>query len=268
MRYLYTTDGFGGESYTEFTVDAVLSNGSLRLAAAHDTPISTPQKIEIHRTLNKTERAEEIAVQAGRYASRRVRAVWPDVLGSGGISQQGYHLCAALAGLASGVVSHQSLTNLEVTGFDSLTRTTDLFNRTQLNIMAGAGAWIVTQDPNTGRVYTRHAVTTGSTEDLTEREEMLVRNVDAISYLFQDRFKPYIGISNVVDSFLDVIRVETESLITFLRGNNFVRRLGSQLIDGEIAELRPHTLLRDRIVLAVNLTVPFAANNIEVHLVV
>lgn len=268
VKYLFTTDGFGGESSTEFVIDEVVNEEEIRLVTAHDVPVSTPQKVEIYRNYSKTERATAIAQQAGHYGSRRVRAVWPDVVTSGGISQEGYHLCAALAGLASGVVSHQGLTNLEVAGFDDMARTVGLFNRTQLNVMAAAGAWIVTNDPNTGRVYTRHAVTTGSTEDVNEREEMVVRNVDAISYLFLDRLSPYIGKSNVVPDFLEVIRVETESLITFLRGNNFIKRLGSQLIDGDITDLRQHTLLRDRIVLAVSLTIPYAANNIETHLVV
>ncbi len=268
VRFLYTTDGFGGESYSEFTVDDVISENTLRLFTGHNVAVSVPQKIEIWRNLNKTDRATEISLRAGAYASRRVRAVWPDVVYTAGEEQEGYHLCAALAGLASGVVSHQGMTNLEVTGFDDISRTTDLFSRTQLNIMAGAGAWIVTQDPNTGRVYSRHAVTTGSTDDVNEREEMIVRNVDAISYLFQDRFSPFIGISNVTPSFLEIVRAETESLIRFLTGNNFVQRLGSQLIDGTITDLRQHTLLRDRVVLAVELEVPVAANNIECHLVI
>lgn len=266
--YLFTTDGFGGESRTSFTVDQVISEDQVRLITGNATPVSTPQKVQIRRTLNKTDRSQAIADIAGHYTSRRVRAVWPDVVTSGGYSTPGYFLCAALAGLSSGVVSHQGLTNLAVTGFDDMKRTVDLFNRTQLNVMAGAGAWIVTEDPNTGTVFTRHAVTTGSTADINEREEMVVRNVDAISYLFQDRLKPFIGISNAVPDFLDVIRVETDSMIMFLRGNNFVKRLGSQLVAGEIKDLRLHTLLRDRVVLVLSLTIPYPANNVEVHLVV
>lgn len=267
-RFLFTTDGFGNASHTTFVIDEVISEDEVRLVTGHSVAVSTPQKVEIYRNLSDVERSEEIARTAGRYGSRRVRAVWPDVVTSGGIEQQGYHLCAALAGLASGVVSHQSLTNLEVAGFDDMARTVDVFNRSELNTMAGAGAWIVTHDPDTGRIYSRHALTTGDTDDVNEREEMVVRNVDAISFLFLDRLAPFIGQSNVVDDFFAVLRVEVDSLIMFLRSNNFIKRLGSQLVDGEITDLRQHTLLKDRVVLAVQLTIPYPVNNIEAHLVI
>ena len=177
-------------------------------------------------------------------------------------------MAAGLSGLSSGVVPHQGLTNLEIAGFDDITRTIDKFNRSQLDIMALAGVWIVTQDLNDGEVFSRHAVTTGDNEDLNQREEQITRNVDSISYLFARRFAPYIGISNVTPSMIDIIWAETRSAIEFLRSNGFVQRLGSQLIDAEITELRPHALLKDRIVLAIDLELPIPLNNLEIHLIV
>lgn len=268
VRALYDTDGFGGETYTEFTVDAVLSEDSLRVVTGHDVAVSVAQKIEVHRTLTATEEADEIAQSAGVWANRRVRAVWPDLIGNAGETVDGYYLCAALAGLCAGVVPHQGLTRLEISGFDDVSRTVNKFNRSQLNAMAYAGVWIVTQDHQTGQIYTRHAVTTGDSEDIAQREEMVCRNVDHISMLFSDRFAAFIGISNVTPSMLAIIRVETEACIEFLKSNNFVRRLGGQLIDATITELRPHVLLKDRVVLVVNLTIPYSLNNLECHLVV
>lgn len=268
LRYLYTTDGFGGTVYSEFVIDAVLNENTLRLVApGHTAAVNTAQKIEVHRNLTATEQASELALTNG-FSDRRVMSVWPDTIGSGGITFEGYHLCAALAGLASGVPPHAALTNVDISGFDDLTRTVDVFNRTQLNTMAAGGVWIVTQDLQTGAVHTRHAVTTGDTDDLNEREESITRNLDNISYYMLDLFSPYIGVSNVTSELLTVLRSELLSGIQALRSRNFTQRLGAQLTDGTITRLGAHSTLKDRVVIVTNLDLPNALNNLEQHLVV
>lgn len=268
VRYLYTTDSAGNTVYTEFVVDAVINETTIRLVSpGHTAAINTPTKMEVWRNLTATEQANELALTDG-YSDRRVRSVWPDEITSGGITMEGYHLCAALAALSGGVVPQQGLTNLEINGFDDVSRTVDIFNRTQLNIMAGGGVWIVTQDLQTGDVFTRHAVTTGDTDDINEREEMLTRNLDSVSYFFLDLLSPYIGISNVTTSTITVLRSEIRAGIQVLRSRNFIERLGGQIIDATIRELRPHTTLKDRVVCVLDLTMPYALNNLEMHLVV
>lgn len=266
VRFLYTADGFGGTTYTEFEVDAILNEDSLRLATGHSAAVNSPQKIEVWRNLNASAQAAEQALTLG-YSNRRVRAVWPDEVGSGGLVFPGYHLCAALAGLCSGVAPQQGLTNLSISGFDDLSRTVEVFNRTQLNTMAAGGVWIVTTDPDSGQVFTRHAVTTGDTNDINQREESITRNLDNISYFFQELLSPYIGISNVTDSLLTVLAAEIDSGLRALLGRNFVDRLGGQIRDGSLRELREHAVLRDRVVAVVDLDLPYALNNVELHLV-
>lgn len=268
VRTLYTSDGFGGVTYSEYVVDAVLTEDSLRLLTGPSAAINVASKIEVWRNLSATEEAAEIAVDAGSYNNRRIMAVWPDQIESSGTIQEGYHLCAALAGLASGVLPHQGLTNVEIAGFSDVARTIDKFNKPQLDTMAVAGVWIVTQDPVDGEIFTRHAVTTGDYEDASQREEMITRNVDSISYRFKDHFAPFIGVSNVTPSMLRLIALETGNLITVLRTERVTQRLGGQLIDGSILELRPHATLRDRLVMALDIEVPFPLNNLEIHLVI
>jgi hypothetical protein len=147
-------------------------------------------------------------------------------------------------------------------------RTTELFNRSQLDTIAVNGGWIVTQDPKSGEIYCRHAVTTGDYEDINEREEMITRNVDSISYYFYDVFAPYIGISNVTPSMLTIIEAETNAAIQFLRTANFTPRLGGQLIEATITDLRISPVFKDRILLSLDAEVPYALNNLEVHLLI
>lgn len=266
VRYLYTVDGFGEESYQEYVVDQVLSESTLLLYSGADAPVSVAQRVEIYHNLTRNEVADDIAERAGALSNRRGCAVWPDQVGEAGTLQPGYFLAAALGGLASGVVPQQGLTNVEVAGFDDFTRSYKYFNETQLNRMAEAGVWIVTEDRD-GTPHTRHALTTDNL-DLNRREEMIRRNVDSMSYLFLRRLRPYIGRTNVTPTMVRKLEYEITKIIDFFKNNGSTLELGSQLIDGSIRVLRLHPLLRDRIEIVLDLVVPAPLNNIELHLVV
>lgn len=266
VRYNYTVDGFGEEQYEEYVVDQVLSESSVLLFTGADSPVTVAQRVEIYHNLNRNEIADDIATRAGAFGNRRIVATWPDQVGEAGTMQAGYYLSAAVAGLASGVVPHQALTNVEIAGFDDFTRSYKYFNETQLNRMAEAGVWIVTEDRD-GTPHTRHALTTDNL-DLNRREEMIRRNVDSISYLFLRRLRPYIGRTNATPTMVVRLSAETQKLLDFFKANGFTDELGSQLIDGNIRVLRIHPLLRDRIEIVLDLVVPAPLNNIELHLVV
>lgn len=268
VRYMYESDAYGDSTYSEYVIDEVINESTLRLVTGTESAQPVARKMEVWRTLTLQEQAEAVASASGNWASARVRAIWPDRFEGDGVTQEGYFLCAILAGLASGVVPQQGLTNLEITGVTAVDRTTALFNRSQLDTIAANGGWIVTQDPRSGEVYTRHAVTTGDYENINVREEMVIRNVDSTSYYFQDKFAPYIGISNATPAMLDIIEAETNSAIQFLRTANFTQRLGGQLIDATITDLRISPVFKDRILLALDCTYPYALNNIEIHLMI
>ena len=248
-------------------VDDVQAEDQLRLVSGPSTAISVAAKIEIWRTLTAAEEATQLARHAGSFGDRRIRAVWPDVIESSGTLQEGYHLCAALAGLVSGVNPHQGLTNVEIAGFSNVDRTTKRFGRAQLDTLSGGGVWVVTQEPTTGQVYTRHAVTTGDYDDLNAREEMVTRNVDSISYRFKDALAPYIGVTNVTPRVLDALSVAIADVIAELQAVA-TPLLGGQLITAEVLELRQHLTLLDHVVVTISLTIPYALNNIQLRLVV
>ena len=266
VRYLYTTDGFDNEEYTEFVVDSVISEDSLLLFNGHTAAINVPQKIEVWHTLSKTEISDEVAAAAAVYSNRRVCAVWPDTVASAGQSMDGVFLCAAIAGLVSGVSPHQGLTNVELAGFDDVSRASDFFNSTQLDAMAESGVWIVTKDRD-GTVITRHALTTDNT-DLNSREEMIRRNLDAISYLFLHRLAQYIGKTNVTPTMLLLLENQVRNIINFLKNSGFTQELGAQLIDADIISIQQAVLAKDRVEIVLSLTLPAPLNNIDLHLIV
>lgn len=267
VRGLYSGDGFGNFTYTEFVVEEVQSENQLRVKTGTAAPQSVPAKIEVWRNLSAAEEAVEIGRSAGAWNDRRVRAVWPDQIESSGTVQEGYHLAAALAGLSSGVLPQQGLTNVQISGFSSVQRTTDKFNKLQLDAMAVAGVWVVTQAID-GEIYSRHAVTTGDYEDINQREEMITRNVDSISYRFKDYFAPFIGVTNVTPTMQDIILGGMNKLIRTLQTERVTPNLGGQLIGAEVSRFFVSEIFKDRYVAYIDLQVPYALNNIELHLVV
>lgn len=273
LRCLYTSDGFGNEEYSEFVVDAVQSEDQLRLLAGPTAAVSVAAKVEIWRTQTATEEAAALAANAGSWGDRRVRATWPDAIESSGTVQEGYFMNCAIAGLCSGVLPHQGLTRLELAGFTNVARTTEKFNKAQLDAMALGGVWVVTQTTvptaaGVGQVYTRHAVTTGDYDDINQREEMITRNVDSISFRFKDHFAPFIGVTNVTPAVQARIDLEAGNLIRALQSENATADLGGQLVSATIAELRPHLVFKDRYVMKIACEVPYPFNNVDIYLMI
>lgn len=274
VRFLYSIDAFGTSTYQEFIVDQVLSENSLVLLSGPTSPVSVAQKVEVWHTLTKNEIAADLVDQAQSFANRRVVATWPDIAGTAGNSQSGFFAAAAAAGEVSGVLPHQGLTNVEISGFDDFaSRTRDYFTSDQLNTLAEGGIWIMTEDRD-GTPHTRHALTTDMT-DLNSQEEMIRRNVDAISYVFLNRLRPFIGRTNATPSLLRKLRYEVLQVIKSLSETVISEDLGPQLISGTIAKdnsgveiLRIHPLAADRVEIVLNLVVPAPLNNIELHLVI
>lgn len=265
VRFLYSTDGFDNDTYVEFVVDEVLSENTLRLTSGGEVAITVAQKVEIHRTLTPSGLVQEVVDAVGRYASRRVVAIVNETVGNAGFTFPGYFLAAAIAGLRSAVNPHQGLTNVAVAGIDDAGTLVKGFNGSQLNEIAAAGGWIVIKTPD-GNFITRHAVTTDNT-DLNRREEMIRVNVDDISYQLLAVLEPYIGQANVVADVLTDMRNTLSSALDELTVNK-TPRIGPQLVSFTIRELRQHALLKDRVVIIVDLVVPYPINNIELRLVV
>lgn len=268
LRINYRGDGFGGTVFDEYVIDAVISNQQLRLKSGPDSPITVPSKFAVYKTLTKDEEATEYGKKAGVFANRRIYYVWPDKIEDGAGQQiDGFYACAAIAGLISSVVPQQGLTNVALEGFSAVTRTTEYFSESQLDTMAGSGVWIIDQNPDTGEIFNRHEVST-STVDVNQRELMVVKNVDSISFTFLNQLAPFIGRANVTPRFLTLLRRQIMSTSDFLKAQGATPSLGGQLIDAEIAELRPHTINKDQVVVVLNITIPYPVNVIELKLVI
>ena len=266
VRALYSVDGFGNETYSEYTIDLVQSEDSLRLLSGPDAPVNTASRVEIWRNLTADEQIAATTATGSRFGTRRVTNVWPDYYEKDSELTPGYFEACAIAGLRSATVPQRSLTNIALAGIDSVNRTTEKFTEAQLNTMAAAGTLIVTQNM-AGDVYIRHNLTTDMTSVQT-REESITANLDSISYVVLSAIAPFIGSSNLTDETINQIKVEIKDIINYLVNNSTIPTVGGQLISGTITKVERHPTLLDRLVVVLNLELPAPVNNIEVHLVV
>jgi hypothetical protein len=264
MRYNYSTDAWGVETYDEYVIDTTLSEDSFRLLSGQGT-VADPaaKRMEVWRVRTVSDLATALSAQAQSYGDSRYRYVWPDEVGDGTYTFEGWHMCAALAGLRSGVAPHQGMTNLEITGFTDVSRTDDLFTRAQLDDMANAGVWFVTETDD-GDIVSRHAITTAGYGDLETQEEMIVSNADSIDYGFRTILEALFGVSNATDGTLEIVRLALEGKIAEYKQTH-IARLGGQLVDGTVVEVRRHGVMSDRIVVNTDLTLPAPLNNVDMY---
>ncbi len=192
--------------------------------------------------------------------------IWPDIAGTDGQFVEGYYVAAAIAGLIAAFPAHQGFTNISLAGFDDFQRSFVRFTQDQLNTMASGGVYIVTQAVLGGVPFTRHQLST-DTSSLFTRELNITKNVDSISYFFQDLLSPVIGRFNVVPDALTTIRATFESGIQKLKSNVFPR-IGPQLIDAEIRKLEQDPDFKDRVIVEIVPDLPVPLNNLDITLLI
>lgn len=264
LRYAFQQDGFGSEAYATAAIDAVISEDELRLVSGPSAAVNVAAKIEVWRTRTNAEQATAVAASSASFGDRRVRALYPDVVEVAGTSVPGYHLGAAAAGLRSGTMPHQGLTGISLAGLSGVSALQG-WSRSNLNTAAAGGTWLVVRSTRTGAIYTRHALTTDMAS-VNYKEEAVTSNIDDISYTLLNAFASFRGRTNVTPGNLEYIRTSANGILEAKNAVNTSVTLGSQITEiGDIV-VAPHPVFRDRAVMAVNPLVPYALNNLEIHI--
>lgn len=264
VRIRYATDAWGAVTYDSLVIEEVLTEDTLLLSSGTVSAESVPIKIEIWRSLTKTEQADALAEVAAAYDDWRVQAVFADQIGVGGIAVANYFTAGAIAAMVGGIFQHQGLTNYSLSGFARLSDA-GVFSEDQRNSMAESGVWLVVAD-ETGRVYNRHGLTTAQAATLVEREEVMRRNFDLVCAAFDASWQGQVGVSNATQSKLSALRVQFESTKESLRTE--IADLGPYLEDATITDLRISPVFKDRIVLNATLELPAPFNNLDAYFLV
>lgn len=269
LRINFTINADGVPVYDEYLVDHVVTNTEFVIAAPTPQTYSSV-KVQIVRNFTKAERARNIAGIGGGYNNRRVRVVFPDTYkDSKGVSKPGYIAAASLAGLRSGVVPHQGLTNSEFLGAYDLSKVVIDFGQDELDTMAAAGVWIVTQSVIGATPYVRHQLTTDES-NLNTSEDSITTNVDSMSYALRDVLSPFIGRYNINLESLGVIRAAISAEMNYRATNTYTVRAGNQLTsfkESDILSLAVDPVSADKVNVSVRLHLPYPLNYLTLTLI-
>lgn len=255
-------------SYVDYLISDVRSQNELVTSTAI-TGTGT-RAVQVLRTYTNDEQVTALTAATGN--SRRVNAVFPYVAKTAGVSKAGYFVAAALAGLRAGSLPHAPLTNVELLGFDDFTVSLVSFTPTQLNNLASAGYWIVTQDVAGGVPYVRHQLTTLGYDDVgldpKFSEDSITTNVDSISFSLQRALEPFIGRYNVNPATIALINSSLIRQLSSLVAISSNTPAGPQLLSYEISSIGKSKIFKDRIEAVITVDLPYALNGVTITLVV
>lgn len=215
--------------------------------------------------LDKAQQAAEIR-QVGRgFGSQRVCHVWPDTAIIEGEQVPGFYLGCAVAGMVSGLPSHQGLTRISVAGIEGLRNANDYFTQNQLDTIADGGTFIFLQQNTSSPPYVRHQLTTDmATIEL--RELSFCKNFDYVCILLKEVLDQFLGKYNIVPSTLALLQTAAEAVLESLRLNN-LPKIGSPVLNYKVDSVAQLEAIRDRVEMYVSVNFPYVLNTIGLHVV-
>ena len=269
VRTLFTTDSYGKSSYSEFRVNAVIDNDSLVISATTN-PDMTFDRIEIYRDLTSNALAKEYVKVAGGFSSERVFAVVPD-RGINGLRVDGtpvknQYIACAYAGLRSGSVPQQALSNVELGGFDGTNASTPVFDAADLDVLRDGGIWAV-RNAADGKVYVERQLST-STLDLYRKEQSVTCNVDSVSFSLGDGLRTLVGRVNITEATTTLVEDTVYAILRVLTATNGAVTVGPQLLSFTIVSVTVPATAKDTLVVKVQISVPLPMNVIDITLVI
>ena len=264
---------FGTVALT-YKVEEILSGTRIKVSPVNgaDAITGSTQKdvVEIFHVYTNAEKAEAIRDLSSRFASNRIYNVFPSKFSNAGVTQTGEFAAACVAGLVSSCLPQQPVTNLELVGIDNIPLVYQTFSLDDLNTMASGGTFIVMQDMPNDQVYIRHQISTAyEVNNLNTAELSITKNLDSISYFFDNLMSPYIGKYNITPELLAVLENVITGGLVSLESTSY-GLYGPQLIaEGtEILLLEQNAVLKDHVNCNLKLNLPYPFNHLVLKLFV
>lgn len=208
--------------------------------------------------------AQTVQNKAGAYKQRRLYYVFPDTVQASinGVDQliPAYYACAAIAGLVGAQPPQQGFTNFAMTGFSAVIGSQDTFSNSQLNVMAGGGAYILVQDAQGAPIISRMQLSTDLTS-IETRELSITKVVDFTAKFLRTGLRRFIGTFNITTSFLDTLSTVIQGMLSFLTENGV-------LISADLNNLIQSKDQPDTVLVDISVSVPFPANYIRLTIAV
>jgi len=168
---------------------------------------------------DKTKAANAIWDMGQHFADRRVRMIVPDQVNAsiGGVTTAipGYYACCALAGMKAYHQASQGFTNMKVGGITGVQNTQGYFTESQLNLMAGGGAWILVPGPGGNGVETRMSLTT-DTSTVEYRQDSWTSAFDYAAKYLRTLLRRIIGPTSISQQSIDLVATICDGAINYL----------------------------------------------------
>jgi len=264
---LITFTSTGGVIVTTAVVGSVVSEDTLITAEVITgvTVDSVQYAFSVSRVADKQLQSLDIAHTSSAWNSSRFYNVWPDVCIIDGVTQPGYYICCALAGMTAGLPSQQGYTRISIGAISGVRHSSDYFNASQLDIIAGGGTMVLMQENPTAAPYVRHQLSTDqSTYEMGELS--FVKNFDYVSYACKATLDNFIGQYNVTPSTLGILETSLVGTLEYLKTAS-VAKIGAPILNYNQPVIAQSATTPSSVSIYVQVSFPYALNMIGLHLV-
>ena len=257
-----------------YTILEVLSDFEVLTDAADVLTVSNSNLI-LTRVDTPANTALYVQARSVKLGSRRISNVWCDnptvTENSVTVVLPAKFLAAEIAGLRCALLPQQGLTMTEVTSVEAAPSMFTSFDPADLDGVAAAGTFIVTQESEGGDVFVRHQLTTGTDEGALAYEDNVGVIVDEFGYAVKDAFRGYVGRRNATSDTIAEMDDKLKALATDFTqvelaniniGPPVTTFFDEKGIEGEVT-VRQDGDLADTLMTYVKLRVPLPLNGIN-----
>ena len=256
----------------EYEIAEILSENEIVLVTGPAAPIAPAVPFQLWRADTPSSQKDYVIARSEALSSRRCANVWVEdgkrLLGSdttGTVIPNKYVACE-IAGLRCAVLPQQGLTNTEVQSVTDAPSMYVRYSQEELDEIAAAGTFIITQDAESGATFIRHQLTTETSGGSLYYEDSVGVNLDNISFLVKDALQGYIGKKNVTGQTLNEIKNDITTILVDSSKTDVSASYGPALNGYENLLVAVHPTLKDRITIYAKLLMPLPLNNIDVTL--
>ena len=255
---------------TEYKIASILSATEIILKSGPSDPISPAVPFQLWRANTASSQVAFLQQKSIALGSRRAVNVWVEngtrILDNISTVIPNRFVACEIAGLRCSVLPQQGLTYTEIKSVTDAASMYVKYNDDDLDAVAAAGTFIITQEAESGAVYIRHQLTTKSSGGSLYYEDSVGVNLDNISFKVKDAMQPYIGKKNVTPK--TVLEIKND-VVGILNGETEVppNASYSPALNGyQDLSVKVNPTLKDRVSVYAKLLMPLPLNNIDVVL--
>lgn len=254
----------------EYKISYILSATEIILQSGPVAPISPAVPFQLWRADTASSQKDYVIARSEAIDSRRCSNIWVDkgtrlINGVTTVIPNRF-VAAEIAGLRCAILPQQGLTNTEVNSITDATLMFIRYTQDELDEIAAAGTFIVTQNAESSTIHIRHQITTEVDHGSLYYEDSVGVNLDDISFKVKDALTGFIGKKNVNAKTLNEMELAVLTILNSSTTTPANASYGPALNGYEDLLIAVHPTLKDRITVYAKLLIPLPLNNIEVTL--